>query len=68
MWLGAYVFSDKSGPAGAERPLAFGRVDLHELPGKPGRLELMMQIQPYDQINPPLTVPLSLTAEAPARK
>ena len=68
-WVGHYVLSDPEKAEEAEqakRPLAFGKVEVRELRGKPAWYELVVQIRPCYQLDAP--VPLRLTAEIPMNK
>lgn len=65
-WLKQYVTPDDSATqeAKAKRPLREARVQVFEVPGKPGIYRAVMQLRPHFQLEE-LTVSLRLVAELP---
>jgi type VI secretion system protein ImpC len=66
-WITRYVTPDDSAsPATkAERPLREARIDVAEVPGKPGVYRAVAFLRPHFQLDE-LTVSLRLVAELPA--
>jgi type VI secretion system protein ImpC len=66
-WITGYVTPDDSASpaAKAERPLREARVDVAEVPGKPGVYKAVAFLRPHFQLDE-LTVSLRLVAELPA--
>jgi type VI secretion system protein ImpC len=65
-WISRYVTSDDtaSQDAKAERPLREARIDVMEVPGKPGAYKAVAFLRPHFQLDE-LTVSLRLVAELP---
>jgi type VI secretion system protein ImpC len=68
-WITKYVTPDDSASpaAKAERPLREARIDVSEVPGKPGVYRAVAFLRPHFQLDE-LTVSLRLVAELPAGK
>jgi type VI secretion system protein ImpC len=66
-WITRYVTPDDSASpaAKAERPLREARIDVSEVPGKPGVYKAVAFLRPHFQLDE-LTVSLRLVAELPA--
>ncbi len=66
-WITNYVTPDDSASAAtkAERPLREARIDVSEIPGKPGVYRAVAYLRPHFQLDE-LTVSLRLVAELPA--
>jgi len=66
-WITKYVTPDDSASAAAkaERPLREARIDVSEVPGKPGVYRAVAFLRPHFQLDE-LTVSLRLVAELPA--
>ena len=66
-WITGYVTPDDSASpaAKAERPLREARIDVAEVPGKPGVYKAVAFLRPHFQLDE-LTVSLRLVAELPA--
>jgi len=66
-WITRYVTPDDSASAAtkAERPLREARIDVSEVPGKPGVYRAVAFLRPHFQLDE-LTVSLRLVAELPA--
>jgi type VI secretion system protein ImpC len=66
-WITKYVTpDDNAGPAAkAARPLREARIDVSEVPGKPGVYRAVAFLRPHFQLDE-LTVSLRLVAELPA--
>jgi len=67
-WITRYVTPDDSASpaAKAERPLREARIDVSEVPGKPGVYRAVAFLRPHFQLDE-LTVSLRLVAELPAQ-
>ena len=67
-WITRYVTPDDSASpaAKAERPLREARIDVSEMPGKPGVYRAVAFLRPHFQLDE-LTVSLRLVAELPAQ-
>jgi type VI secretion system protein ImpC len=65
-WISSYVLMDESASqeAKAARPLQQARVDVMEMPGKPGCYKAVSFLKPHFQLDE-LTVSLRLVAELP---
>ena len=65
-WISTYVTTDDSASqeAKAERPLREARIDVMEVPGKPGAYKAVAFLRPHFQLDE-LTVSLRLVAELP---
>nr|MCU0647576.1 type VI secretion system contractile sheath large subunit [Gemmatimonadaceae bacterium] len=65
-WIQNYVVSndDATQEVKAKRPLKEARVDVEEVPGKPGVLRAVAFLRPHFQLDE-LTVALRLVAELP---
>lgn len=65
-WISQYVTTDDSAPASmkAKRPLREARVDVLDVPGKPGAYRAVAFLRPHFQLDE-LTVSLRLVAELP---
>lgn len=65
-WIARYVIADdNAGPAAkAERPLREARIEVMEVPGKPGALRAVAFLRPHFQLDE-LTVSLRLVADLP---
>ncbi|MCU0626621.1 MAG: type VI secretion system contractile sheath large subunit [Gemmatimonadaceae bacterium] len=65
-WIQSYVVSndDASQEVKAKRPLKEARVDVEEIPGRPGALRAVAFLRPHFQLDE-LTVALRLVAELP---
>src|SRR5262245_42488522 len=65
-WISGYVTSDDtaSQEAKAQRPLREARIDVMEVPGKPGAYKAIAFLRPHFQLDE-LTVSLRLVAELP---
>jgi type VI secretion system protein ImpC len=66
-WINNYVIADDQASATykAERPLREARVDVSEVPGKPGVYKAVAFLRPHFQLDE-LSVSLRLVAELPA--
>lgn len=66
-WITRYVTPDDTASAAtkAERPLREARIDVSEIPGKPGAYRAVAFLRPHFQLDE-LTVSLRLVAELPA--
>jgi type VI secretion system protein ImpC len=66
VWISNYVTTDDtaSQEAKAERPLRDARIDVMEIPGKPGAYKAVAFLRPHFQLDE-LTVSLRLVAELP---
>jgi type VI secretion system protein ImpC len=66
-WVSNYVIADDdaSPAAKAERPLREARIEVMEVPGKPGALRAVAFLRPHFQLDE-LTVSLRLVADLPA--
>ena len=66
VWISNYVTTDDtaSQEAEAERPLRDARIDVMEIPGKPGAYKAVAFLRPHFQLDE-LTVSLRLVAELP---
>jgi type VI secretion system protein ImpC len=66
-WVSNYVIADDdaSPAAKAERPLREARIEVMEIPGKPGALRAVAFLRPHFQLDE-LTVSLRLVADLPA--
>jgi type VI secretion system protein ImpC len=66
-WVSNYVIADDdaSSAAKAERPLREARIEVMEIPGKPGALRAVAFLRPHFQLDE-LTVSLRLVADLPA--
>ena len=67
-WIQNYVVGndDTSPETKSERPLKEARVDVEEVPGKPGRYQARAYLRPHFQLEA-ISVGLSLVAELPER-
>jgi type VI secretion system protein ImpC len=67
-WITKYVTPDDSArpAAKAERPLREARIDVTEVPGKPGAYRAVAFLRPHYQLEE-LTVGLRLVADLPAQ-
>jgi type VI secretion system protein ImpC len=65
-WIANYVIEDDnaSPAAKAERPLREARIEVQEVPGKPGVLRAVAFLRPHFQLDE-LTVSLRLVADLP---
>jgi type VI secretion system protein ImpC len=65
-WIANYVIADDnaSPSAKAERPLREARIEVMEVPGKPGALRAVAFMRPHFQLDE-LTVSLRLVADLP---
>lgn len=65
-WISNYVIADDNAgqAAKAERPLREARIEVSEVPGKPGALRAVAYLRPHFQLDE-LTVALRLVAELP---
>lgn len=65
-WIGNYVISNPDAPAAlkAERPLKEARVEVMEVPGKPGAYRAVAFLRPHFQLDE-LTVSMRLVADLP---
>ncbi len=66
-WIANYVVANDDAPAGvkAKRPLREARVDVEEIPGKPGAYRAVAFLRPHFQLDE-LNVAMRLVAELPA--
>lgn len=66
-WIANYVIADDNATpaAKAEKPLREARIDVMEVPGKPGALRAVAFLKPHYQLDE-LTVSLRLVADLPA--
>jgi len=67
-WISNYVVGndDASADVKAKRPLREARIDVEEIPGKPGRYQAVAYLRPHFQLDA-LNVSLRLVAELPER-
>ena len=66
-WIRNYTIADDDAPAAvkAKNPLREARIDVAEIPGKPGCYRAVAFLRPHFQLDE-LTVSLRLVAELPA--
>ena len=65
-WIADYVVADDDAPQGvkAKRPLREARIEVQEMPGKPGAYRAVAFLRPHFQLDE-LTVAMRLVAELP---